>query len=270
MISRYREWCEQPNRRKGRMYKEEDFNKLIRNLQDPGYSSVYSFSEADAQEIKESGMSRGMSKYEVGADRLTIDIDRDILKEAQEVMSTVVRKLDVLGYTYEVWFSGGKGFHIIIPHELIVSKDLPYSHKIAVEKLAIPNVDYSLYQHSRVLSLPGRIHPKTRKKKSLVTCKDGDMIDIQIVEKPSGMWNFIDVVKDPGMIFSQLSYAYNANPMNGSRHKILWGTAKDMAESGISYDLAKDLLLFVNSKWSSPKEESEVLRALNQGYGREG
>jgi hypothetical protein len=94
----------------------------------PGYSSVYAFYEPDARMIRMQGNSRGFARFPVYAECLILDIDG-----GDEQMKRVIPKLDAMGLGYQVYISGGKGYHIYIPHDPIYSPDLPYSHLKWVE-----------------------------------------------------------------------------------------------------------------------------------------
>jgi hypothetical protein len=237
---------------------------------DPGYSTVYMFEEADAQEILESGSSKGLDRYEVLADEATIDIDSDDLFVSERRMRDAVEALCNRGYGHRVYFSGGKGYHIVIPHKLIKSRDLPHSHKIFVRDTLGVECDESLYHASHLLSLERRIHPKTKIRKHIVSEFLGNMPDIEIVEKPSPVqFNFTEDAGVNGLVRALLNVTgiILQEPKEGQRHSMIWRTAKGLAAAGIGMDATVDLLVKVNDTWGRKKLPEDVLRAIQQAYG---
>jgi hypothetical protein len=225
----------------------------------PGYSSVYAFSESDARMIRMQGNSRGFARFSVYGECLILDIDGG---DAQ--MKRVIPKLDALGLGYQVYISGGKGYHIYIPHDPIYSPDLPYSHLRWIEDNGI-ECDKSLYQHARILSLPGRVHLTTGNRKQFVESKEGVMPVIELHTAPS--FNIPEGDnKDLMFVFRQLSRLIEHEPEQGKRHTRLWSAAANCAAAGLSQTWVEEILQEVNSKWQSPKDPEEVVKAISQAY----
>jgi len=173
-----------------------------------------------------------------------------------------------MGYRYSVWFSGGKGYHIYLYHDLIDSPDLPHSHKRFIETLGI-ECDLSLYQHGRIFSLPGRKHPKTGVQKYCVKKVPGKKIDLDIVPAPpKPVFDFKSSDRDilVRAMFRATDLASKGPPM-GNRHTSIWGTAKDFAESGLPFDIVVGLMQHINSTWDNCKTEGEVVAACEQAFG---
>jgi len=196
--------------------------------------------------------------YEVGATRIAIDLD-DGDKQLEEVQGILNKE----GLHYDVWFSGGKGFHLFIPTDLMVSRHLPYSHLKFLQGLGI-ECDETLYQSGRILSLPGRVHPKTGVKKYFVKTVEGKMANVQIVEKPIFVFNKEGCIGSGGiaeamMILSNLS---NNEPRKDARHTELWRTAKDLVRCGLADATVFDLLKNVMNTWDCPKEDDKVIEIV--------
>ncbi len=261
MSQYYKEWSSKVENRRGRMVPLSAFEILLKQA-DTGYATVYMFREEDALAIKATGASKGMNQYPVAADCLTIDIDTgdEGLKQAEEALR---------GYAYEVWNSGGKGYHLVLPHTLVESPHLPYSHLKAVQALGVRDYDPTLYQHARLISLPGRVHAKTRRKKALVRRVDGHILVLKLVEKPEPKFDFggeragMDALTSGLMRFVEMG---QAEPRQGMRHTSVWGACKDLAEGGLSYDTALDIAQAVNAIWEHPKAEDEIETAVRQAY----
>lgn len=225
----------------------------------PGYSSVYAFTEVDARQIRMQGNSRGFARFSVYAECLILDIDG-----GDEQMKRVIPKLDALGLGYDVYESGGKGYHIYIWHEPMYSPNLPYSHLCWVEANGI-ECDKSLYQHGRILSLPGRVHPKTGRRKQFHESKEGVMPMIELINPPD--INIVnDSDKDLMFVFRQLGRLVESEPEQGKRHTRLWSAAANCAAAGMSQTWTEEVLQEVVRKWQNPKEPEEVVKAVYQAY----
>jgi hypothetical protein len=239
---------------------------FILDLPSPGFASVYAFSEQDALLVRERGHSRGLSEFSVWADRVAIDID-----QGDEGLLPVLSILDAKGLGYEVWSSGGKGYHVFIPHEPIYSPHLPYSHLSFLRSIGV-SCDETIYQHSRVLRLPGTVHLKTGKRKQFYMRKDGMQPTIPIVERPK--FDFkpgLGTKSFQSALMGAMSLITNPPPTGqGKRHTLLWGVAKDFAEAGTPYLTALGVLLEVNRSWQKPKPVEKVELAVSQAYRQMG
>lgn len=255
MEERYVEWCKTPMGRKGLMVRESLVPKIVGASYSSGYTTVYSFNKEDANKIRESRCSKGFSRFEVGASRVAIDLD-----EGEEQLTVVEKILQREGLGYEIWFSGGKGFHVFIDHRFICSTHLPYSHLCFLKELSIP-CDESLYQHGRLLSLEGRVHPKTKKKKNFVKCVGGKMAEILIVEKPKFV--FTGGGEDTrGLNISEtmitLANLATIEPRRDQRHTLLWQVGLDLCRCGLSDQTIFDLLRAVMKDWEIPKSDEKL------------
>ena len=262
MTRYYVEWCLSLKSRKGNMVSIEDLPKVLKLVpSNTGYRSCYMFREEDAKEIKQSKCSVGFKQYSVASDKIFIDIDdgNDLPK-----VEAVIKER---GYRYSVWFSGKKGYHIYLYHDLIDSPDLPYSHRAFVESLGIPN-DPSIYRHSSIISLPGRRHPTTGKKKILLRTSEGEKVTFPLLTAPTSP-TFAVEKSDKDEIYSglfSLIDLISKQPSVGTRHTTLWGTAKDLRRSGLSYETVFELLELVNGFWDNPKTAEELKIAVENAY----
>jgi len=229
---------------------------IIQNSDNPGYSSLYSFTSKPAT-------ATNLSRLEVCANRVTLDLDGgDPELEAAE------RILLNHSLGFEVWSSGGKGYHIHIPHDELRSIHLPHSHKVWVDSLKLPN-DPTLYQHGRLFSLPGNVHPKTKARKALVRSVSGDKAKIEVRESDTPVFNFKDAggMELTSSLF-RLLHLCTAQVGSGGRHLALWQMAMDLRKAGLAYETAEDLLQGVNAQWKNPKSEAEVTKAVLGAYRR--
>lgn len=263
----YVEWASDTDSRKGRMVSLPALANLLK-LKNPGYSSLYMFSQEDAETIKRNNHSRGMNFLEVWSQFLVMDIDC-----GKEGLDQILPLLDAAGHSYEVWSSGGKGYHIYIPHEMLHSVHLPYSHKLKAKELLKDKfslIDGSLYQHGRLLSLPGRVHPKTRKKKVLEFSKKGNVpLTVQIVEEVKVKPLYDSVLGSDDALLVGLNRVQDMityPPGPGNRHIRFWGASRDLAMAGLDYDTVLGLMTRVNASLPDAKPVEEIEQAVKSAF----
>lgn len=254
------EWSPRLEARSGLMLPFQSLDTVLKQ-RDPGYGSVYLFDKKAADEITARKSSRNFSQYEVAAGQLIIDLDGGD--------AALARAKEVLGhYRHTVYSSGGKGYHMVLPHELIIGRDVPAAHRQLVESLAIPTADVSLYRHGSIVSLPGRVHPKTGKRKTLVEEVDGEMI---VIPDPRPEPVFVAREGDISNLTSAMLQAASiieTEPGPGARHQSLWSLSLSYRDAGMPQEWVETLLLEINNQWSEPKPEEEVLRAVDQAFKR--
>jgi hypothetical protein len=234
--------------------------RVLKTVHNPGYSSIYSFDESAAIEIIESKCSRGFDKYVAYSDQLVIDLD-----DGDATLPDVEAKLVELGYKYDLYSSGGKGYHIILFHELIGSPDLPWSQLRFVDNLGF-KCDRSLYQHGRILSLPGRVHEKTKQRKRLLKQVSGSLIEFPLVARPTITPVFeglcgLDSLQ--GGLASLIGMSM-CEPDIGNRHMSFWTVARDLLRAGLKPETILDVLLRINETWRNKKPPEEVENAVRQ------
>lgn len=258
----YREWAPALNRRKGLFIPDSNF-ELIKNYRNPGYSSIYLLSKEDAQTFKASGSSSGVKDCPVAAYELWIDIDTGLTG-----LEPVASKIEEAGFEFDLYSSGGKGYHIRIPHALLYDIRLPHSHKMFLKRLlgaAFAQVDATLYQHGRLLSLPGRIHPKTGNQKTFLKHFPGSRPIIDIVDTEVKA-NFEKFNPNLELLSEGLLAAFDLSciePGKGGRHMALWKTAKTLADAGLEFYTVLDILNGVNSLWTDQKTSDELQQVVS-------
>jgi hypothetical protein len=233
-------------------------DRVLATVSNPGYASIYAFDEAAANEVIASKCSQGLGKYAVYSDRLIIDLD-----DGDSTLPDVESKLVSAGYRYDLYSSGGKGYHIYLFHLPIGSVDLPYSQLQFVNKLDI-KCDRSLYQHGRIVSLPGRIHEKTKRRKTLLKQVPGELISFPVVPRPTVIPVFeglcgldtlqAGVVSVLGMLMCE--------PDVGNRYQSIWATSRDLLRAGLKPESVLDIMMRINEQWRNQKPQSEVERAV--------
>lgn len=255
---RYREYCPAVHTRSANLIPETDLKGKH------GYASIYSFREEHAQAIIANGSSQGFKQYPVLARFLVIDLD-----DGGASLPAVLEKLKGQNVGYTLYESGGKGYHVFVNCEQKESVDLPYQHKILAKQVA-PACDVSLYRHSSLIRLPGTIHEKTGKPKTLLEVfKGSEILTLpEVIETAPSLSEL--VVGNKEALFLYYSTISNAlsKPMGaGFRRNALWRISVDGARAGIPYDRVLADCLTVNSEFEQPKSEEEVDAIVRRSYG---
>lgn len=255
----YVEWCASVDRRGGLMLPLLRLDLERKQRYDPGFRSVYAFDRQAYDEIKQTGTSRGFRRYEPYSDLLIIDLDN-----GDKDLEKLTKQLK--GYSYRVYTSGSKGYHIEVDTPLYCGHELPQAHKEYVESLGIA-ADASLYRHSSIVALEGRIHHKTGKRKALIKSIKGELLSIPKPVNAPQVRVAIDA-DDCNLewIFTRLANLAAFEPTQGWRHTKLWSIAESMRSQGFQYDTALDLLTRINDQWKNPKAAAEVELAVKQAY----
>lgn len=256
------EWCQGVNHRKGNMIPLKQLSVYLKS-RDPGYASLYWFDASTAKEVRLSGSSAGLNRYPVTAESVTIDLD-----DGEASVERLKSVLADLGIGFELYTSGGKGYHFLIKHQRVTGVNVPYSHRKWVESLRVA-CDLSLYQAGRICSLPGRIHPKTKRPKALVEVVPGRELELPLVDLPVTQFNLPTV--DEGTLehgLWRLLALISSEPTPGNRHTTLWSTACTLRDAGLEHSTILDLLQGVNKLWQNQKDPVEVETAVSQAMKR--
>lgn len=238
-----------------------------------GYSSVYWFYPEDAKAIRETGKSRDFKQYPVFSNRLVLDIDRDHnFCEAVEALNQLREQFK--DYEYEVFFSGKKGYHMIIATNDMSGTNVPHSHRHWIETNNIP-VDLSIFQHGRLFRNDGALHEKTGRRKFKLYSNKGKKLHIPLVIPPVKVdpAQFTDDYGDKELFADTLLKAMmviERPPKEGMRHTTFWGVATDLANAGANYDLALELCLYLNNTLPESKDDKDVEIAVEQAYRQAG
>lgn len=256
------EWCQGVNHRKGNMIPLKHLPIYLKS-RDPGYASLYWFDSKAAEVISSSRSSAGLNRYPVTAESVTIDLD-----DGEASVERLKSVLAGLGIGFEVYTSGGKGYHFLIPHQRVTGTNVPYSHRLWVESLGVA-CDLSLYQAGRICSLPGRIHPKTKRPKALVATYPGNPLELPLVPLPAVQFTL--PATDEGTLehgLWRLLGLVTSEPAPGNRHTSIWSTACTLRDAGLEHSTVLDLLQGVNKLWQNQKDPAEVETAVNQAMKR--
>lgn len=254
------EWAPSVKERGGVMLPAHQIGGIVRDELCSGFSSLYSFSPADAAIINGQDNSKGFARFAPASHRLVIDFDN-----GDKEIPRIVEVIRANGWRAKLYSSGGKGYHVYLYHQWIHDKALPYSQRCFVEALGL-ECDFSLYQAGRLLSLPGRIHRKTKKPKRLLKVFEGEAFELTIEEPPAVEHKFITLSDDPrerlAWALQNMAQLLAEEPKPGNRHLAFWKAGKDLKACGVDVESATGMLYAINNLWKEPKTYEEVRQAV--------
>jgi len=254
------EYAENVFKRNGKMVAATELAKRT------GFRSLYGFSEEDAKVIVDEGASRGFSRFPVYAEQLVLDFDEGYDDNCKRMVKWCKQE----GYSYTLWVSGSKGYHLEIEAVPKYSKEVPFSQQKLLQSLAI-ETDYSLYQHSRLYRLPNTVHAKTGKRKVVQESYMGEyLLDYELLN--SGyVFNKLQTEYDESsfeVAMRRVTSRYgNPLPKTESRTQWLWATAKKFSEAGMSRQTTLEMITYLNKSWGDQAKDADTIaRVVREAY----
>ena len=221
-----------------------------------GFRSIYGFDTQATLFFREASTTKGAKHFKVFADELFMDFD-DNPAECERVVNALLA--DGLGV--EVWDTGGRGQHVVVRHQPLYSRHLPYSQKIWVKNKGF-NVDFCLYSHGHIIRLPNTRHSKTGGYKTLVFSQEGTILDLPLIEAPVRALVGETGEFDPLEIVSLLSRFASRPPVNGERNHRFFALAVGLIAYGLEVATMEDLVRKFNDTIDEPLEEEELVLLL--------
>lgn len=153
---------------KGILVPEEKIVDLVDQKND-WYSSTFYYNEEHKKQFEATGSVRGID--DVSSHKLYWDFDSKNPEEALEDTKVLVSRLNMPIGDPEIYYSGQKGFHVVVPTDKQMS---PEQLAKAAMTLAtgLKTLDISVYNASRILRVPGTKHQKTKLYKFPLTRSD--------------------------------------------------------------------------------------------------
>lgn len=154
---------------KGILVKQEEVSSQIKDKNKEHYQSTYYYNEEHFKEFQKVGSIKGIK--DVTTNQIWWDFDSSDLKLARKDTIELVKRLNDYKITsdqLEIYFSGNKGFHVIINVDKEINRKQVenFSRRVAKD---LKTFDTSLYDESQVLRIPGTKHHKTEYFKTSLT-----------------------------------------------------------------------------------------------------
>ena len=140
-------------------------NEVYDHIEDDSdyYASAYLYNEKQAEEFKKTGTVRGIK--DVVTNKIWFDFDQaDDPSFSQIDTKEAIRRLEKYGINknnIEIYFSGNKGFHLVVTLNRYINPDQVYN--ICVKKFGkdLKSLDSAVYDPSRIFRIPGTKHQKS-------------------------------------------------------------------------------------------------------------
>ena len=289
---------------RGHIVTVHDVKRLVKQLGDPVdvFINTLLFDSTFAEYVKNTGGVRGFHGPAY-MPYFPIDIDGEgSLEEAREIIR-FLKDRGVPVQCLRVFFSGMKGFHILIPNQLIGSEPSEnvssYMRRFA-ELLLGDDVDLSIYNHVRLFRYPNTRHGRSGLFKYELSIDQLMTLSWQEIKalavKPSAyrarpcsagrnlylseLW---EEAKAKSVTFTiQMMgkpehkapvtdhYCYHAimqdGVSKGYRNETLVRVAWILKKSGLTYDMALQAALRWNDKNKPPLDEKEVANTVKSVY----
>ena len=226
-----------------------------------GFTSMYGYTQAAAEYIRQSSGTRGMKEFPIYSDTLFVDFDNE--EEAADDFRGLVESL---GHSFEMYHSGGRSIHFHIPIEPMFGQGVPDSQKYWMEQAA-PAADMSIYRHAGLYRLPGTYHAKyPGQKKHLLYSSDGSILRIE--NRPQGQVVFEEEgPKDEAYFHDILGKLLHMRASEGDRHKHAYKITMACRTSGKDEHYTRRLLgMWNRERCLPPKPDWELEKLINWVY----
>jgi len=219
-----------------------------------GFRSVYAYTAEVKDQIIATRSTANLGAVPVYSDELLVDFDH-------QSPDPLLLHLYDSGVGFELWSSGGKGWHVQVMLEPMFGADVPYSQRHWVAEFA-PQADLTFYHQAGQFRLPGTLHEKTGAKKTLVTAWRGDLLEIPQVAVPTRQATVTTSDSYPDLLASLF-----VQRGEGGRRIYVWHLAMLAAKAGLSYEAALDHVEKWN-QWSCyPKlSKDELISKVKEVY----
>lgn len=220
------------------------------------FESIYSFVDDTLDIVRDTKSTAGLQGRVVESRLLYIDLD-SLDEDKVRLVDTALS-----GLKYTKYFSGNKGYHWHVPHQLIKSTDLVYSHKSFITALGLTDiVDTSIYREAGIIRRAGTIHEVTGKRKEVLKYQPGKMLELPIVRAPA------PPAIHPEDFDEIQSLKYKQNLLRdvpeGGRHTHFYILYRNGLASGRSHnEVVEDIVWYNNEVLSNPKPHDQLMKEI--------
>lgn len=144
---------------KGQLIPLSEFNNEFTADSD-FYSSIYHYNEEHYKQFQKTGTVAKIK--DVLTDKLVFDFDsKDDLQQSKQDTLSLGNKLTKQSISSEVYFSGGKGFTVVVNLDKEITPEKAQELATEVFGKDLKTLDTGIYNASRILRLPNTKHNKT-------------------------------------------------------------------------------------------------------------
>jgi len=181
MTKFYKRLCRGVSDRGTLLLKEQIIDRVDYN--NDWYESTFDYNEDQYKEFQKTKSIKGVD--DVSTDSLYFDFDHKDQPELalQDTRELVKRLLPNMGQNQpEIYYSGQKGFHVIIQtdHRMSPAQVAQASIKLAE---GLKTLDLTVYNASRILRVPGTLHQKSKLFKYPLTVKELNTLSVSNIKE---------------------------------------------------------------------------------------
>lgn len=148
---------------KGRLVPVNDIYDYIEDQNKDYYASAYYYNDKHYEDFKQTGTIRGTK--DVTTNKIWFDFDSASDPEVAQLETTeLIRRLEKFGIqrkNIEIYFSGNKGFHLVVTLNRYITPDQVASICINKFGTGLSSLDRAVYDPSRIFRVPGTRHQKS-------------------------------------------------------------------------------------------------------------
>lgn len=148
---------------KGKLVPVNDIYEYIEDQNKDYYASAYYYNDKHYEDFKQTGTIRGTK--DVTTNKIWFDFDSASDPEVAQLETIeLIRRLEKFGIqrkNIEIYFSGNKGFHLVVTLNRYITPDQVAS--ICINKFGtnLSSLDRAVYDPSRIFRVPGTRHQKS-------------------------------------------------------------------------------------------------------------
>lgn len=252
------------------------------------FTSIYRFNSVLAGYPSLANLPPGVIAY---ADYLVLDLDSHTdLPAVHSDALRICASLDKIGARYRLWFSGGKGFHVIIPTSQFGFE--PTSDEGILKRMAeaiagdSPFFDGSVYNKTRIFRYPNTFNQKGGLYKVIVRDFSRTLDEI----KGDARLPFEDTIEVPDQLplnealvklYEVCKVKVNRTVQEnikegngtlfvkvgeGGRNEAAYTLTRKLARRGIYHNDAKFIVLSWNKQLPKPLPQDEVSKVISSAY----
>lgn len=216
-----------------------------------GFQSVFGVSLDTARDLYRLGSRAGFCG-EVYCDVLLVDFD-DVPEQAKAAEELFEND----GIAFLKYNSGNRSIHFHVPIVPMTGEGVPFSVRSWVAS-NLPGADLSFYHHQGMFRLPGTIHLKTGRRKTLLRKFVGARLRIPSVLPKSIENGVCDVTDGIEEILMKAVQLILDPPTKGNRHTNLWSLGSRLKTAGFTHEFIEELLNGINEQWEEKKSRNEI------------
>ncbi len=149
---------------KGILVPTDDVLNHVEDINLDWYASLYTYTEEQYQDFKKTGSVKGVK--DVTTRKLWWDFDDkenpDNSRKSALTLVSRLEKLNIPTKDIEIYFSGNKGFNVLLNVDKELTREQVEAFCLGDVAKDLPGLDFSMYDHTQILRVPGTRHQESK------------------------------------------------------------------------------------------------------------